>query len=276
MIELFQLEQLVAFAQYGTLSRAAEALHMSQPTLTRSMQKLEAEFGVALSRRTKNKLDFNENGELAADYARRVLDTTKDMLDLVRARDRAGRTLFFGTCAPVPALTLIQNASQAYPNMAVSSESKDNGVLLAGLRDGFYQVIVLPYPPEGKDLHRREYGTESLAFALPPEHPLADREGVFMKELDGENMLLYADIGFWHELPAKKMPHSRFLVQNDRFAFTELVQSSVLPSFVTDAIMRLYGPPENRKVVPILDPEATVTYYAVCLKAELHRVRKLF
>ena len=276
MIELFQLEQLAAFAQYGTLSKAAEALHLSQPSLTRSMQKLEAEFGVTLFQRTKNKLSFNENGELAADYAKRILDQTKDMLDLVRARDRMSHTLSFGTCAPIPILALLQNAAREYPNMAVSSESKDNEALLSGLRNGAYQVIVLPYLPEGKDLHWKEYGTESLAFALPSGHPLADREKLLMEEMDGENMLLYADIGFWHELPKKKMPHSRFLVQSDRFAFTELVQSSVLPSFVTDAAMRLYGPPENRKVVPILDPEATVTYYAVCRKTELHRVRRLF
>ena len=276
MIELFQLEQLAAFAQYGTLSKAAEALHMSQPTLTRSMQKLEAEFGVTLFQRSKNKLSFNENGELAADYAKRILNQTKDMLDLVHARDRMSHTLSFGTCAPMPALTLLQNAAQVYPTMAVSTESKDNATLLVGLRDGLYQVIVLPHLPEGKDLYWKEYGTESLAFALPPGHPLAGREELWMRDLDGENMLLYADIGFWHELPAKKMPHSRFLVQSDRFAFTELVQSSVLPSFVTDETIRLYGPPEKRKVVPILDPEATVTYYAVCLKTELHRVRRLF
>lgn len=276
MIELFQLEQLAAFARYGTLSKAAEALHMSQPTLTRSMQKLEAEFGVTLFRRSKNKLEFNENGELAAEYAGRILNQTRDMLDLVRARDRASRTLFFGTCAPIPACTLVQNAAQAYPNLTVSTESKENEALLAGLKEGTYQVIILPYLPEDAGLHWKEYGTESLAFALPQGHPLADREGLFMKELDGENMLLYEDIGFWHELPVKKMPHSRFLVQNDSFAFDELIQSSVLPSFVTDAAMRLYGPPENRKIVPILDPEATVTYYAVCLKTKLHKVRRLF
>ena len=48
MIELYQLEQLTAFAKHGTLSKAADELHMSQPTLTRSMQKLESEFGVSL------------------------------------------------------------------------------------------------------------------------------------------------------------------------------------------------------------------------------------
>ena len=121
MIELFQLEQLAAFGKYGTLSKAAEALHLSQPTLTRSMQKLEAEFGVSLFRHTKNKLEFNENGELAAEYAVRILNQAKDMLELVRAKDRTSHTLSFGTCAPVPALILLQNAAQAYPNMAVST-----------------------------------------------------------------------------------------------------------------------------------------------------------
>ena len=52
MLELFQLEQLVAFADSGTLSKAAEHLHISQPTLTRAMQKLEDEFGVPLFQRS--------------------------------------------------------------------------------------------------------------------------------------------------------------------------------------------------------------------------------
>ncbi len=71
MIELLQLEQLAAFAEYGTLSKAAEKLHMSQPTLTHAMQKLESEFDVLLFSRTKNKLEFNDNGKLAADYAKK-------------------------------------------------------------------------------------------------------------------------------------------------------------------------------------------------------------
>ena len=78
MLELFQLEQLVAFADSGTLSKAAEHLHISQPTLTRAMQKLEDEFGVPLFQRSKNKLEFNENGALASDYARKLLEETNE------------------------------------------------------------------------------------------------------------------------------------------------------------------------------------------------------
>ncbi len=275
MIELLQLEQLAAFAEHGTLSKAAEKLHMSQPTLTRAMQKLESEFGVLLFSRTKNKLEFNDNGKLAADYAKKILEQTDDMINIVRGFDRKHHTLCFGCCAPMPMLTLLQNAAHFYSDMAVSAELKDNETLLKGLQDGTYHIIILPYQLEQKEFICKEYGTETLYFALLPEHKFADSKGIFMKDLDGENMLLYSEIGFWYDLTVKKMPHSRFLVQNDRFAFDELVQASVLPSFVTDIAIQQYGSPNNRKIVTILDREAKANYYAVCLKTSNHKIQQL-
>lgn len=275
MIELLQLEQLAAFAEYGTLSKAAEKLHMSQPTLTRAMQKLETEFGVLLFSRAKNKLEFNENGKLAADYAKKILEQTNDMINIVRAFDRSHHTLCFGCCAPMPMITLLQNAAHFYPDMAVSAELKDNETLLKGLQNGTYHIIILPYKPEQKDFILKEYGTETLYFALLPEHKFANSKGVFMKDLDGENILLYSEIGFWYDLTVKKMPHSRFLVQSDRFAFNELVQSSVLPSFITDVAIQRYGNTSNRKIIPILDTEAKANYYAVCLKTSEHKIQQL-
>ena len=63
MIEIHLFEQLVAFASCGTLSAAAEQLHISQPALSRSMQRLEDELGVKLFDRQKSRLTLNENGE---------------------------------------------------------------------------------------------------------------------------------------------------------------------------------------------------------------------
>ena len=66
MLDLEELRQLAAFARWGTLSRAAEELHISQPTLSRTMQSLEEEFGVSLFVREKNKIELNETGRRAA------------------------------------------------------------------------------------------------------------------------------------------------------------------------------------------------------------------
>lgn len=57
MIEIYLLEQLAAVAKYGTLSAAAEHLHLAQPSLSRSMQKLEDLLGVTLFERKKTELN---------------------------------------------------------------------------------------------------------------------------------------------------------------------------------------------------------------------------
>lgn len=54
MIELYELRQFAAFAGAGTLSGAAEILHLSQPALSRNMKKLEDELGIILFNRKKN------------------------------------------------------------------------------------------------------------------------------------------------------------------------------------------------------------------------------
>ena len=97
MIELSQLEHLLAFSEYSTLSKAAEELHTSQPALSRSMQKLEDELRVPIFERQKNKMVLNKNGELAVDYAKRVLNQANDMVEHVRAFDRSQRTISIGS-----------------------------------------------------------------------------------------------------------------------------------------------------------------------------------
>ena len=77
-------------------------------------------------------------------------------------------------------------------------------------------------------------------------------------------MLLMSDIGFWDSVHREKMPDSRFLIQNDRFAFNELVESSTLPSFITDLSEKYLETVSGRVTVPISDDEASVTYYLVC------------
>ena len=89
-------------------------------------------------------------------------------------------------------------------------------------------------------------------------------------------MLLYSSIGFWHKIHDAKMPHSCFLVQDERFAFDELVRSSVLPSFISDEIIKQHRKPANRIVIPILDAEATVTYYSVCRSINKAKLQCLF
>ena len=262
MFELYQLEQLLAFAECGTLSGAAEHLHISQPALSRSMQRLEAELQVPLFDRQKNKIEFNENGRMAAEYARQVMEKCQDMISRVQAFDRSRRTILLGSCAPAPLWEIPPVLSDLYPDRTISSEMRENRVLLQGLRDGVYQLIILPYPVEEPGIACVKYGEEHLFFSLPPAHPLSGSRALYMRDLNGETMLLRNRLGFWRELTVRKMPDTRFLEQED-MAFDELVRSSALPIFTTDVALAREGTPLNRVNIPILDEEANVTYYCL-------------
>ncbi len=141
MFELYQLEQLLTVADCGTLSGAAEKLHLSQSALSRSMQRLEnGNSNVPLFIRHKNKIELNENGTLAVSYAKRIMDQASEMIHGIQDYDRKRRTIFVGSCAPAPLWKIIPVLSNLYPDMTISSEIRDSDVLLDGLREQRYWI----------------------------------------------------------------------------------------------------------------------------------------
>ena len=120
MLDLYELEQLAAFGEYGTLSRAAEQLHISQPTITRSMRHLEDEFGVPLFLRTKNRIELNAAGKLAVECARRILSEAEQSVSRVRELDRRMRTIVVSSCAPAPRWELLRLLEKKRPGITVS------------------------------------------------------------------------------------------------------------------------------------------------------------
>lgn len=264
MIELYELRQFAAFADAGTLSGAAELLHLSQPALSRNMKKLEDELGVILFERKKNKLELNDNGEYVLKLARELLEGADSFAAKARAFDRRNRTIALGVCAPAPVWILAPLITNIFPHMTLQTEIDDDRRLLTDLENNVYQLIATHTQPDASQYFYKECGKESLMFALPRGHRYARRKSLSFAEMNGENMLLMPDIGFWDFVRTEKMPNSRFLMQNDRFSFNELVQASSLPSFTSDLAEKYTEVPHSRINIPISDEESTVTYYLVC------------
>ncbi len=276
MIELYELRQFAAFADCGTLSEAAEILHLSQPALSRNMKKLEEELGLSLFSRRKNRLELNENGVYVLELAKKVLADADSLAKKAQAFDRKNRTIALGLCAPAPGWLVTPLLGSLYPDKAIQTETAEEKILLSGLENGSFQLIALPYKPDGESYFAKECGRETLSFALPKGHRYARRKSLSFSEMNGETMLLMNDIGFWNFVRTEKMPDSRFLTQSDRFSFNELVEASTLPSFTTDLAHKYIETGKGRIEVPISDPEATVTYYLVCKKDREEEYLALF
>lgn len=277
MIEIYLLEQLQAFYEYGTLSAAAEHLNIAQPSVSRAMQKLEGILGVTLFERQKNKIVLNETGKLAAEYARRILESEKEMERHIKAFDRSQYTLSIGSCAPGPLMILLPRAAGTFSDMTVSSDIDTEERLIRGLQNADYSIIILTRPLTGEDFISKIYQSEQLYLSVNHFHPISSYKKVSFADVDGQNFITYAKVGFWEDIIRQKMPHAKFFMQDDLDAVGELALSSDLPSFSSDITLRVMKSSYNNRInIPFSDPEAYVQYYLICMKKNKNRLSPLF
>ena len=268
LIESYLLEQFEAVARCGTLLKASEELHISQPSLSRSMKKLEDVLGVSLFIRENSKISLNETGKLAADYARRALEANQEMIERVIAFDRSLRTISIGSCSPFPINDLMPTLQEQLPGKTLSTELVSNDEkLLAGLRSHLYQMVVLHHCPEDKDMFCQRYLDEQLYISITKDYPLAKQDSVTFEELKGLRILMTAHVGFWMDV---------LLIQNSMDALGELIDASNLPFFNSDQMLKAGYLPPDRVALPITDPEAHATYWIACLASEQQKYRSVF
>ena len=276
MVEIYLLEQLVEFEKYGSLSEAAESLHLTQPTLTRSMKKLESLFDVTLfDHDKKNRISLNENGKLAAEYAKNILQLESQMVYQVKSLDMRNRSISIGSCAPGPLMELSPILTSSYPQMTIVTELKDTKVLIKELKSGIKELIITERPVDDPKIYTKKLGTEQLCATLVPTHPLAKESGIKFSDMNGEKFLMASEVGLWDNIVRKMMPDSTFLLQNSMEELVTLVEASSLPGFATDITIRVVGRRGPRISVPFTDKEATVTFYISCLKSSFNTFKPI-
>lgn len=276
MIETYLLEHLAAFKTCSTLSEAAEQLHLTQPTLTRSMAKLEEQFGVPLFVRAKKRLKLNDNGEAAAKLAAEILDMHNKMLEQVRALDRLANTVSIGSVAPGPIMELIPVMTGAFRHFTVSSKITAESELLEGIKNRSFQMIILNHPLEAPEYYSVKCGSEKLFVSLVPSHPLAYSKTLTFADMDGENFLMASEVGMWDEIVRTNMPRSRFFLQDGVDTLSEVINSSTLPGFSTDLSLRILGSGGSRIHIPFSDPDSYSEYFCICLASEKDRYKRWY
>lgn len=241
------------------------------------MQKLENILGVSLFDRQKNRILLNETGKLAAEYAKRILEEEQDMVLRIRAFDRSLHTLNIGSCAPGPLMDLLPKAAGIYSDQMLSSAIDSEENLVKGLKNSEYGMIILPHPIDHEDFVCQKYRSEQLCLSVKPFHPAASYKQISFSEMDGQNFIMYAHVGFWENIVHNKMPHSKFFLQNDLKSVGELARYSDLPSFSTDITMETVKSRRNERInIPFSDVEAKATYYFIYNKKNKSKLNILF
>lgn len=275
MIELNQLEQLICIVKSQTISKAAQELLISQPALSRSMQRLESDLGVELFDHYKNKIVLNKNGELAVKHAQKIIKNIQTMVDEIQEFDQSFHTISIATCSPAPMWDIEPLIKELYPQITVQTAVVNQKEILNKLKEKEYQLIIIPEQVDDSQYVCIPYVEEDLLLSLPLNHPLTHKKEIKFHDLDGQTMLLYSNIGFWHDLHMEKTPKTKYLLQEERFTFNEIVKASTLPSYTSNLSIKREGKMSDRVIIPINEEEAHVTYYVVMLKENKKKYKEL-
>ena len=275
MIEFNQLEQLICIAKNKTISKAAQELLISQPALSRSMQRLESDLGVELFDHYKNKIELNKNGELVVKHAQKIIKSIQTMVDDVQEFDRSFHTISIATCSPAPMWDIEPLIKELYPQISIQTAVINKKDLLTKLKEKEYHLVITPKYIDDSQYVCIPYIEEDLLLSLPLNHPLASKKEIKFHDLDGQTMLLYSNIGFWHDLHMQKTPKTKYLLQEERLTFNEIVKASTLPSYTSNLSIKREGKMSDRVILPINEEEAHVTYYVVMLKKNKKKYKDL-
>lgn len=275
MFELIQLEYLVKIADFGTVSKAAEQLHISQPALSRSIQHLEDDLGLSLFERQKNKILLNDNGRLAVEYARKLLDEASFMAERLKSFAQNSQVLSLGSISPTPLWRLTALLSDLLLDTPLRSEIKTTEELEDGLLQGQYQIIITDAPFDDERLLSYPYLKEQLFLAVLPSHDLASRSEISLSELNGQSILRLIRTSFWDAIYKEKMPDSLFPVVETLPAFSEVAKTSTLPYFATNLVGHDVEEADKRVLIPVSDPEVHVTFYCQIKKTDAKRFSRL-
>lgn len=274
-MELEQMRQLDAIARCGTISAAAEELHLSQPSLSRSIKRLERELGQDLFDRTHNSATLNDAGHLAVDHARNLLRDERMMLDAFADLARRQRTLLVGTVAPAPVWHLTALTVERFPGTLLNPVTLPEDEVERRLMNRSVDLAITLRPMILPTMRSSQIMVEDLSAFLPSEHRLAKRETLSFADLDGESFLVLSEVGFWMDVLRRNMPHANIVEQADRSVFEQLVRSTELISFVTGATLARRSHHE-RVAVPIVDAEAHATFYITALRDAPQRVQDIY
>jgi LysR family transcriptional regulator, hydrogen peroxide-inducible genes activator len=198
-MELQQLRYFCAIADTGSFTRAAQQTHVSQPSLSQQLRKLEDELGARLFDRLGRTVQLTEAGRLFLPNARAVLrDLEAARSDVIERKMSIGGPISIGvipTIAPYFLPPILATFSRKYPEARVSVAEEITPFLLERLRAVTMDAAIVALPLQGRshDFQTFPLMVEKLYAVLPKRHALTKRRAVSLEELQDDPFLLLRD-----------------------------------------------------------------------------------
>ena len=186
------LRSFHAVATQGSFTKAAEMLHITQPTLSGQVKELEQRYGVKLFSRHGRRVELTELGRSALAITRRLFhyETEVEQL-LLSARGLTTGQLKVGADSPYIITPLLARFQRRYPGIQISILYGNSEQVMKWLESGRCDIAIVPnVPAEDERLDALPLSSDQLVLFVSGEHPWAARRTVAIEELAGQRIIL--------------------------------------------------------------------------------------
>lgn len=198
-MELRHVRAFLTVVDERHVGRAAQRLHLSQPTLSRQLAALERDLDAQLFSREHRRLELTPAGRMLASRAADLIDRADDTVRDVRRAQRGEvghirlgfvQSATFGILPP-----LMREFRTSSPDVVLDVRAMTTLTQLPALRSGRLDVGLLRPPDEDDDLETLLISHDTLVAALPVSHHLADRDSIALADLADQDFVFYTRDG---------------------------------------------------------------------------------
>lgn len=194
---LRQLQYLKLLAEHRSFSRAAEAAHVTQPTLSAGVQELERILGAPVVDRGRSGVILTPTGEEAVERAETILAQAEDLVQAARVAGQplSGRFRLgvIPTVAPFLLPKALRLLRRRFPKLRLFLREDLTGRLIQRLKSGALDAALIALPYDVTGLEWAEVGDDELLAAFPANHPLSCELRILPERLFSEDLILLED-----------------------------------------------------------------------------------
>lgn len=276
-MDLTQLQYFKVIAETGSLTKAAEILHISQPAMSSMLKKFEEELGVELFDRSPNRIRLNQTGEIALIHVNSILRSVEQMKADLQSSAKQNLTISIAFCDPGIHWFCIPRFPAAYPDIQVVSdlyEGENGDKLLLGRN---YDIVITPAKVANSKIQSIPFISDRVYLSIPATNQLIHKDSVSLRELPSQPLLI-PDIGgyFLRQLEniiSTENPQVT-LVKNDFVITQQLIRNTNFLATSSALAVELRNDGSHRKLIPLSDPEQKITYHISYLKTNKDKIAK--
>lgn len=266
-MELLQLRYFLVAAKHEHITRAAKELHISQSTLSITINRLETELGTRLFTHSGRNVRLNDAGRLVYKYAQRISNQISDMhQELKYLNGEQDNTIVIASSSTRFVPTAILQFLEQNPHIKIKHMREDVNTIKNKLLSHEIDLAVACPPVKGENIETKIMGVEELKAVVSADHPLAKQNAVRLADLAREELLAlsteYSYRNMLDELFEREGLTPNYVFEGGQATLVEMMRLRRGVSLIPTPLSRTMPGREAFVEVPICDP---TTYRTVAV-----------